>query len=63
MPIVKMYIIFTEIILSSLLTLYLLISKTFSNFAAVGSTHPIEAAGGSPACLPWDALAPSRYSW
>ena len=52
MPIVKMYIIFTEIIFSSLLTLYLLISKTFSNFAAVGSTHPIETLGGSPAGLP-----------
>ena len=33
-----MYIIFTKFILSSLLTLYLVISKTFSNFAAVGST-------------------------
>ena len=33
-----MFIIFTEIILSSYLTHYLLISKTFSNFAAVGST-------------------------
>ena len=52
MPIVKMYIIFTEFILSSLLSLYLLISKTFSIFAAVGSTHPIETPGGSPAGLP-----------
>lgn len=51
MPIVKMYIIFTEIILSSLLTLYLLISKTFSIFAAVGSTHHLEAGAGSPAGL------------
>lgn len=33
-----MFIIFTEIILSSLVTLYLVISETFSNFAAVGST-------------------------
>lgn len=52
MAIVKMYIIFTEIILSSFLTLYLVISETFSIFAAVGSTHPIEATGDSPDCLP-----------
>lgn len=46
-----MYIIFTEIILSSYLTLYLVISETFSNFAAVGYTHSSETGAGHPACL------------
>lgn len=37
-----MFIIFTEIIRSSLLTLYLVISKTFSNFAAVENPLPCQ---------------------
>lgn len=47
-----MFIIFTEIILSSYLPHYLLISETFSNFAAVGSTLYHRDPGGSPAGLP-----------
>lgn len=41
---VKNVILFTKFILSSLLTLFLLISKTFCNFAAVENPHP---------CMPW----------
>ena len=41
---VKNVILFTKFILSSLLTLFLLISKTFCNFAAVEIPHP---------CMPW----------
>ena len=42
--IVKNVILFTKFILSSYLTLFLLISKTFCNFAAVENPHP---------CQPW----------
>lgn len=45
---VKNVILFTKVILSSLLILYLLISKTFCNFAAVENPHP---------CMPWDAVS------
>lgn len=45
---VKNVILFTKFILSSLLTLFLLISKTFCNFAAVENPHP---------CMPWMKLA------
>lgn len=37
---VKNVINFTKLILNSLLTLFLLISKTFCNFAAVENPHP-----------------------
>lgn len=45
---VKNVILFTKVIPTSLLTLYLLISKTFCNFAAVENPHP---------CMPWDAVS------
>lgn len=45
---VKNVILFTKVILNSLLTLYLLISKTFRNFAAVENPHP---------CMQWDAVS------
>ena len=45
---VKNVILFTKVILTSLLILYLLISKTFRNFAAVENPHP---------CMQWDAVA------
>lgn len=45
---VKNVIIFTIVIPNSLLTLFLLISKTFCNFAAVENPHP---------CMPWDAVS------
>ena len=45
---VKNVILFTKVIPTSLLTLYLLISKTFRNFAAVENPHP---------CMPWDAVS------
>ena len=46
--IVKNVILFTKVILNSLLTLFLVISKTFCNFAAVENPHP---------CMPWDAVS------
>ena len=45
---VKNVILFTKVILNSLVTLFLLISKIFCNFAAVENPHP---------CMPWDAVS------
>lgn len=45
---VKNVILFTKVILNSLLPLFLLISKTFRNFAAVENPHP---------CMQWDAVS------
>ena len=45
---VKNVILFTKVIPTSLLTLYLLISKAFRTFAAVENPHP---------CMPWDAVS------
>lgn len=60
---VKNVILFTKVILNSLLTLYLVISETFCNFAAVGSTHPTRPLAVLLLAFHRDALAPSRYSW